>query len=505
MDPAAPSPHLRVCMFVHNNYVKDSRVRKEVRTLVGVGHEITVFALQERGVIQPTDLDGAEVIYLPRDPWHLRWVKYLRQGGQPALPPSPLQEDGTPARHDPIKATLVAGQRAPVATVRSLWKTDRGFLLTGAFVLVIAAFVFGRAARLAKLIRRRAMRLAGSLIGRAFSFIMGPFHRPIVWRDFHRRCQRALATRSADVYHAHDLPVLPIAAWAARRDQAPLVYDSHELFVEAHGISPVERWFLKAIERRLIKETTTVITVSESIAEELVERYSIKRPIILLNCPPAWEGAETDWRLRERLKLDRDVPVALYLGGFSPNRGLPELVRAFTDIPRTHLVMMGWGKLEGQLKALALDLAIANRVHFLPPAPYAELLPWTSSADLGLIPYRATNLNNYYSCPNKLFEYMGAGLAVAASDFPELRRYITRYDLGSLFDPDDPKDIARAVNELVADRATLKRRRANARAAARELNWDVESNKLIKMYSTLGTTIARHERSEPTAVVASPA
>ena len=95
-------------------------------------------------------------------------------------------------------------------------------------------------------------------------------------------------------------------------------------------------------------------------------------------------------------------------------------------------------------------------------------------------------LNNRFSTPNKLFEYLNAGLAVAASDLPEIRRIVESDDLGALFDPDDPASIAAALRSLTADRQALAamRRRALA-AAAGPQSWAVDEAVLLDLYRDL--------------------
>jgi glycosyltransferase involved in cell wall biosynthesis len=294
----------------------------------------------------------------------------------------------------------------------------------------------------------------------------------------------------ADVYHAHDLSTLPAAWLAARSRRARLVYDAHELFTEMGRLGRVPRLVFLLLERALIGRADRVITVNDSIAAELVRRYGVRAPVVVMNCPrttglaPSREAS----LLRSRVGLPADVPLVLYQGMFMPHRGLENLVRAARLFRRAHLVMMGWGYLLDTLKELVRTEGLQHRVHFTEGVPLRDLLAYTAGADVGVIPYRNVGLNNFYTSPNKLFEYCAAGVPIAASRFPELARVVEGLGIGRTFDPESVEDIARAVDALVEDPAALAEARANVASAAPRFTWENESQKLLAVYRELGAT-----------------
>jgi glycosyltransferase involved in cell wall biosynthesis len=116
----------------------------------------------------------------------------------------------------------------------------------------------------------------------------------------------------------------------------------------------------------------------------------------------------------------------------------------------------------------------------------ADLVKTASEADIGVIPYIPFCLNNRLCLPNKLFEYMMAGLAVVGSDLPELRHIIRGHQIGGVFSPEKPRDIARAINELLLDTPRLDAMKRNALRAAHELyNWEVEGKVLLMAYESV--------------------
>lgn len=312
-------------------------------------------------------------------------------------------------------------------------------------------------------------------------------HKPLMFLDYYWRAYRLCGREPANVYHAHDLNTLPVAAAAARSTGGKLVYDAHELYTEISTLSRRERRVWRRLERLLIGRADATISVCDSIAEELSKRYGVQRPTVVLNCPSGPRPVSRRPELLRRAAGLRSegAAVVLYQGGFVPHRGLPELVRASRWFDGATLVMMGWGRLEQELRRLVEEEELAGVVRFAPPVSQRELLTHSAGADVGVIPYQAVGLNNFYTTPNKLFEYMAAGLPIAASRFPELVRFVEGLEVGRTFDPTRPRDIAAAVNGILADDAARDAMRERALAAARTYCWEREAPRVVDLYAGL--------------------
>ncbi|CAI8999650.1 Glyco_trans_4-like_N domain-containing protein [Brevibacillus sp. IT-7CA2] len=287
----------------------------------------------------------------------------------------------------------------------------------------------------------------------------------------------------ATVYHAHDLDTLPIAFIASFIHRSKLVYDSHELYTEQkQGTSAVIKRCLQIVEGMLIKRADRVITVNGSIAEELQKRYNVALPLSLKNYV---SQNMTPVKTITRGTI-REVSV-LYHGGFMPDRGLEEMIQSVEYWPDDcKLFIRGFGSIENELRQLVADLKLTEKITFLEPVTMEQLTEGAAFADIGIIPYKPTCLNNYYSLPNKLSEYIMAGLAVCASDLPEIRKLNDQVHFGELFDPEDPKSIAEAIRKMVSEREYLLQYRENAWEWARmEGNWEEESKKLLFLYANL--------------------
>lgn len=332
-----------------------------------------------------------------------------------------------------------------------------------------------------------AGRRARARLWALYRAVAGVIHKPLMFADYYGRAYRAARGRSPDIVHSHDLLTLPVAALTAARTQTPLVYDSHELYPELGTLSRVERTVWRCIEQLLIRRATVVITVCDSIAAELLQRYRLRRrPVVVLNCARLTSAASRSRAELLRAKLgitDPHEPLILYQGGFAPNRGLETLVRAAHYLDRGVVVLMGWGTLETALHKLVDEEGLGGRVLITTPVDQARLLEYTAGAAVGVIPYENVGLNNYYTTPNKLFEYIAAGVPVIGSRFPELVRFIEGYGLGRTFDPSGPRGLADAVNCLLRDEDGYAECRRNAASAAATLNWEQESQKLVAVYA----------------------
>jgi glycosyltransferase involved in cell wall biosynthesis len=444
-------------VLVYNECKRDARVLKEAATLAGAGHDVTIVAVAVDSPTHVEERDGFRILRIRRNPPHVRLFDTLvRITGRRPRPAAAVRAHGGPVATVGPSAT----SSEPAGDDRPLIRRALGAVRQRFFALM-----------------RRGMRRV---------------HRPLMFIDWWTRAARTLDHCALDVVHAHDVLTLPAGVAIARRNRARLVYDAHELYSEVSTLSPRERRTWHRIERTLAPRADATVTVCESIAVELMHRYGLERPLVVLNCPEAPAApAVRNGRLRSHAGVrESEEPVVLYHGGFAPNRGIETLIEAAGQLNRGHVVLMGWGRIETDLRDLIATRGVGERVRIVPPVDRTELLQLVADADVGVIPYKAVGLNNYYSAPNKLFELIAAGVPIAASRFPELERFVGGLGLGTLFDPDDPADVARAINELL-EPARAADARANAREAASRFTWEREGAKLLALYESSSSSRQR--------------
>jgi glycosyltransferase involved in cell wall biosynthesis len=296
----------------------------------------------------------------------------------------------------------------------------------------------------------------------------GPRH----FLEIHRQLTAAVSDLRADVYHASDLYTLPALATAARRHRVPLVFDSRELYAHVASTSgrPWVRLFWHLIQSRFVPRADLVFTVSDSIADRLRDTYRIPRPIVSHNVPARTTPVRRTDLLRRSLALPPAIPIVLHQGRIQHHRGCEALVEAFQHVPDAVLVFLGDGPLRPAVESKVRQLHLEDRVHFLDPVPPSSLLSTTASADIGVTLLEDTCLNHRFALPNKLFEYLQAGLPVLASDLPEIRRVVLPFRVGRTVDPTDLHALSRTLREM-------------AGAADLRTEWGANTGRALETYS----------------------
>lgn len=270
-----------------------------------------------------------------------------------------------------------------------------------------------------------------------------------------------------DIVHANDSITLP-AAYKLKECGFNVVFDSHELYSESVA-SPDYFWkkYYVYLENN-ISRLDGVFSVCQSILDELKTRYHIENlpQAILYNTP----------RYRKFIVKKVSHPLKLlYLGNLQGTRDFSKLFSAIEKSPGVLLTNIGPGWKEGRQGNIATKPAVASN----------EVLATAANYDVGIIPYIADCLNNRYSTPNKLFEYTMAGLAIAASDLPEIKKVVTEPQSGVLFDPTSPKSIRAAIKELVGHPKKIIDFKRNSLKKAKKYSWENQEKKQLEMYAQI--------------------
>jgi glycosyltransferase involved in cell wall biosynthesis len=287
-------------------------------------------------------------------------------------------------------------------------------------------------------------------------------------RGLYRLVRLALRTRGlqragrtigrTDVVHANDLDTLPAAYRLSKELHSRLVYDAHELYQEFDPDPPrIARALLARVERKLARRADAVVTVSEPIADELRRRFGVE-PIVVLNAP------ELD--SREPPEPEPGTLRAVYQGAFGTGRPLEDLLDAVRRAPSVRLTLRV-NRSTRELLERELPRDVADRVDVRDPVAPDQVITALHGHHVGLLFDRPLTRNAELSAPNKLFEYLMAGLAVVAPDLPGLR-WLAVEELGVLFEPGSAESFGAALEALAADPARLAELRGNARRAAVE-------------------------------------
>ncbi len=254
---------------------------------------------------------------------------------------------------------------------------------------------------------------------------------------------------------------------------ARLVYDSHELWADRNGRWE-RRWWLLASEALFVRVADEVITASPGYADALARRYRIGRPTVVRNIPDgSWASTS----------VPQNPPLAVYVGGLMPGRGLEQTIDALALAPAMRMRAIGPGseQYRASLIERATAAGVADRIELQPPVSPAQLSTALAQATVGLCLIQPVCTSYELTLPNKLFEYAAAGVPVLASDMPTMAALVRKNGLGEVVPADDTRAIAAALERLAQpDRRGEAAQRALAFVQAN--NWASESVALAEVY-----------------------
>ncbi len=274
----------------------------------------------------------------------------------------------------------------------------------------------------------------------------------------------------------HDIYALAAGVRLKKLCGCPVIYDSHELWPEADPVA--ENWEKKVttwVERWLIRNANTVITVTPQIARRLEGLYGITNALTVPNAEPFHNTITPSYKRPISLPLN-----FLYQGGVAPGRGIEEFIGLWSQVKEDRAILTLRAPENDYYVYLQTKYKkeISNgRIVISPPVTEAQLIQVACSADVGVIPYRGPNLNHIYGCPNKLSQYMQAGLAILCNaDMEFVSSTIKHYECGQSYNEDDPESLIAIIQSWVNDPRRFRSMKKNAYQAARtEFNWEVQS------------------------------
>lgn len=282
----------------------------------------------------------------------------------------------------------------------------------------------------------------------------------------------------ADLIVAHEYFSAPLGHRLAQRWDAKLVIDCHELAAEQYEHNPdwVKVWkpYVVAIEKRFLPKADAVTTINDAIAEILNEAYNLRSPPLSQRNTPLYE--------EHFYREPGDEIVVHYHGLVSPLRGLEMLVESVKQWrPEFRLDIRGLGSSDykAELQAWIDKQGVADRVRILPKVNLRDMIKTATSADIGIFVQETPSRHKILTLPNKIFEYIMAGLAVCVQDLPEMARIVRDHDVGRTVRSLDADAIAETINSFTRDE--IARYKARSLEAAKTLCWEVEGKRFVDL------------------------
>jgi glycosyltransferase involved in cell wall biosynthesis len=308
---------------------------------------------------------------------------------------------------------------------------------------------------------------------------------PQFYLFFNIRLFFILLFTKTDVLLANDLDTLLPNYLVSKIKGVKLIYDSHEIFCEVPELqaNSGKRRIWEKLESWIVPKLKYCITVNQSIADYFNDKYKV--PFIFVRNIPNYTNIE-NLKSRADLNLPMGKKIVILQGaGINVHRGAEELVEAFQYLDETYLLLIiGSGDVIQQLKESVFKLHLQNKVKFIDKIPASELRHYTSNSNLGVTIDKDSNMNYHFSLPNKVFDYMHAGIPILATKLPEIENLINKYHIGVFIENHDPQHIAKQINDFLNSTEYFEYK-SNTVIASIENNWQTEKQKLIKLLDQL--------------------
>lgn len=284
-----------------------------------------------------------------------------------------------------------------------------------------------------------------------------------------------------DFFLSNDLDTLVPNYIISRLRGKKIFYDTHEYFTGVPELqqSHLKRKVWKFFEDWIFPQLPVIYTVNDSIKNLYQKEYGIQNIGVIRNVPATITF--TPKPLPEKWK---GKTILLMQGiGMHAQRGATDLVDVMRYLPsHYHLVFIGGGLIWNELKETIQQSGLSERVEMIPKIPPAELRACTVMAHLGFSLDKPVSINYEFSLPNKIFDYIHAGIPVAATPIAEVKKIIEQYGCGFCFTNNDPKKMAEEIMALMNNRPKYEQLKQNAERASKILNWENEQYKLIEIY-----------------------
>lgn len=279
-----------------------------------------------------------------------------------------------------------------------------------------------------------------------------------------------------DVIYSVDLDTLLGGGLANRFLKSKQIHDAHEYFVEVPELEGqrIKKWIWNKVGKKFIPGCDLCFSVNQELADILTKLYNQKFHVV--RSVPFLSQSE-------KVKKQTNQPIAvLYQGVLNKGRGLEEAIQAVHNMNRNIILKIaGEGDLSKDLRQLAEQLQVGDKVKFLGWLTPDKLRQETSKADIGLNLLSASSLNYEYSLANKFFDYIHASIPSVNMNFPVYQRICNEDPVGICIDDLDQKSIQEALLSLIDNPEKIERIQKACEIAKTKYNWQIESKVLTNL------------------------
>jgi glycosyltransferase involved in cell wall biosynthesis len=326
--------------------------------------------------------------------------------------------------------------------------------------------------------------MKGIKIIRIFQSVVSPdksnIYKIIPFLNLFYKTLKILLKIKPDYIHCHDAFPLLVSYLGAKFTKSKLIYDSHELNPFREEPKVFLRFF-DISEKIALRQISYIITANE-VRREFMQKRLNKKFIFLDNYP--------DFSL-EKIKISKtnDIVKFLYQGGVSTHRGIDNILKAMSELQDFSFLFEIYGMYQPNKKKY-IDLVkkydLEDKVFLNDAIPIEILEEKMKKMDIGVVSILNTSLNNYYCAPNKLYDYMKAGLVILGPSFPHIKEEINENNIGFTCNYEDISSIKNTFLKILNSKKNLLEMKKRAFVLYQtKCNWKAQENKLLELYEEL--------------------
>lgn len=280
-----------------------------------------------------------------------------------------------------------------------------------------------------------------------------------------------LMFRKANLLYANDTDTITANYLASKLKNIHVVFDAHELFPEVPELvdRPRVKAFWTKLEDLILPKLKFNITVCDSIATHYNQKYGCRFDVIR-NVPYLQKTTTADKKFGNK-------KVLIYQGAINIGRGLENVIYAMKFLPDVVLWIIGDGDIKINLEKQVLKNGLSEQVIFEGRVDAEQLRKLTMTADIGLCLLENKGLSYYYSLPNRIFDYMHAGIPVLTTPFPEISKIVEEYRTGITTMENDPANLAKIISGMLQNPIDT----SHFDELSRTFCWQHEQNKLLHL------------------------
>ena len=307
---------------------------------------------------------------------------------------------------------------------------------------------------------------------------------------------RAMGRGRQDLVFTRDLGLASLILRLPAGLRAPLVYEAHSIAADAAAAlpqlvsgappaSPSKLRRLAAREERVWRGASGYVTITEGLRRELEKRFGPREKTAVV--ADGFRGTK-DTKHTKDTKEPKEPFTIGYAGHLYPWKGVELVVEAVAALPDTRGLIVGGHDKEPDLarvKASAEQLDCAGRMTFTGLLAPPEVPARLAEADVLVLPNPRSAISNAFTSPLKLFEYMGSGRPIVASDLPSLREVLRDGENALLVEPGNPQALVAAIDRIKKDAALGGRLAAQALQDVQAFTWARRAEALEKLFATV--------------------